>query len=258
MIAVAAVVGCVVVQAEASQLCKTRRGGLVVRDQCKPREEALDTGAIEALGLRGPVGAVGPAGPPGGGLHVVDANGVEVGAVTQLATYYGQYAQIIREMVLPGGGGPEFVQLAVTTQGLRTSEYACSSYYGTYYRTPDCSGEQLRGCDYGNCSSIAGAFLFTPVAVGTDGVACFTRGGSEFERGDFYRPLSIYAPSIEQATAQCSSGGGTLLGPITECGSPQFPYFCGQCCQPYQDVGVAPVHTVDLSSIGTPPFRLAR
>lgn len=244
--------------ARASELCKTRRGGLLVRDTCKPREQKLDTAAIEALGLRGPVGPIGPTGPPGGGLHVVDAVGSEVGVVTRLTTgyYYGQYAQVLREETLPGGTGPEFITFSVTVDGVRTSEYSCDfSYYGTYFRTPDCQGDPLLNCEYGNCSSVEGAFLYTPVQIGLDLMGCFARGGSEFERGDFYQEESLFGPSIGQVVTQCADSGGTLTGPVTPCG-PGF--FCGQCCELQQAVGVAPIHSFDASSFGTPPFRLSR
>jgi hypothetical protein len=241
---------------QASVLCKTRRGGLLVRDVCKPREETLDTSKLDALGLRGPAGPAGPAGPPGGGLHVVDAVGSDVGAVTSLGSYYGQYAQVLREATLPGGTGPEFITFSVSTRGVRgNAYYGCGTYYGTYFRTPDCSGELLQSCDYGNCSSTAGAFLFMPITVGNDGVGCFTRGGSEFERGDFYRSVSVYGASVEAATTSCTSRGGSVIGSIGSCGPSSF---CGQCCQLDQNVGVAPIHTVDMSSVGTPPFRLGR
>jgi hypothetical protein len=247
-----------VAPAYASELCKTRRGGLLVRDTCKPREEKLDTAAIEALGLRGPAGAVGPTGPAGGGLHVVDALGSDVGVVTRLTTYYGQYAQVLREETLPGGNGPEFISFSVTTEGVRTSAYACNfDYYGTYFRTPDCQGDRLQQCEYGNCSSVEGAFLYTPVAIGLDLVGCFSRGGPEFERGDFYRESSVFGSSIAQAVAQCTDAGGTLLGAITLC-SPGSQFFCGRCCTLEQDVGVAPIHSFDASAFGTPPFRLSR
>jgi hypothetical protein len=239
----------------ASELCKTRRGGLLVRDTCKVREQKLDAAALDALGLRGPAGPPGPPGSPGGGLHVVDANGSDVGVVTSLHTYYGQYANVLRESGLPGSSGPEFIQFTVTAQGLRTSEYACNSYYGTYFKTPDCSGQKYEECDYGNCSSVAGAFLFTRVQVSPAGVGCFTRGGSEFERGDFFRRLTTFGSTIDQAVSSCVGNGGTLLGPITTCGS-----FCfrGDCCRPFQDVGAAPIHEVEFDSVGTPPFRLSR
>ena len=239
----------------ASELCKTRRGGLLIRDACKAREQKLDAAALDALGLRGPAGPPGPPGSPGGGLHVVDANGSDVGVVTSLQTYYGQFARVLRQETLPGGSGPEFIAFTVTAQGLSTSDYACNSYYGTYFRTPDCTGQRLEECDYGNCSSIAGAFLFTSVAVRPDGVACFARGGSEFERGDFYRKVSTFGTSIDAAVRACVDPGGTLVGPITACG---FNGFCGDCCSPARDVGVAPVHEVDFASVGTPPFRLSR
>ena len=241
--------------AYASELCKTRRGALLVRDACKVREQKLDAAALGGLGLRGPAGPPGPPGSPGGGLHVVDANGSDVGLVTSISnSYYGQYARLLRETALPGGSSPEFIQFSVSTQGLATSEYACSSYYGTYFKTPDCAGQKYEQCEYGNCSSVAGAFLFTRVDIMTSGVACFTRGGSEFERGDFFGKSSPFGASIAQAVSACVDNGGTLLGPVTAC----FNGFCADCCRPAPDVGVAPVHEVDLSSVGTPPFRLSR
>jgi hypothetical protein len=245
--------------AHASELCKTRRGGLLVRDVCKPRETKLDAPALEALGLRGPAGPVGPVGPPGGGLHVVDALGSDVGVVTRLITgyyYYGQSAQVLREETLPGGTGPEFIQFTVTPDGLSTSEYGCG-YYGTYFRTPDCQGEPFVQCEYGTCSSVAGAFLFTTVSFKPDLQGCFARGGSEFERGTFFRQSTVSALSIDQAVAQCTDSGGSLVGPITLC-SPGSPFYCGECCRAAQNVGVAPLHTFDASGFGTPPFRLAR
>jgi hypothetical protein len=240
---------------QASELCKTRRGGLLIRDACKAREQKLDAAALDALGLRGPAGTPGPDGPPGGGLHVVDANGSEVGIVTTLGNgYYGQYARLLRESGFAGGPGPEFIQFSVEVHGVVTSEYACSSYYGTFFKTPDCAGQKYEQCEYGNCSSIEGAFLFTRVDVGVNGIGCFTRGGQEFERGDFFRRSRTFGSSIDEIVGACVDSGGTLLGSVTQCGGG----FCADCCLPALDVGVAPVHEMDMSHVGTPPFRLSR
>jgi hypothetical protein len=239
----------------ASELCKTRRGGLLVRDACKPREQKLDAAALDALGLRGPAGPPGPPGSPGGGLHVVDANGGDVGLVTSLTTYYGQYASVLRESGLPGSSGPEFIQFSVTAQGIRTNEYACNSDYGTFFKTPDCSGQRYEQCEYGNCSSVAGAFLFTRIQVSPSGIGCFARGGSEFERGDFFRHVSTFGNTIDQAVSACVDNGGTLLGSVTPCSG---SFFCGECCRPFPNVGAAPIHELDFGNVGTPPFRLSR
>ena len=238
-----------------SELCKTRRGGLLVRDTCKTREQKLDAAALDALGLRGPAGPPGPPGSPGGGLHVVDANGSDVGLVTRLTNgYYGQYAQLLREAGLPGASGPEFIQFSVTTHGVQTSEYACNSYYGTFFKTPDCAGSKYEQCEYGNCSSSAGAFLFTRVAVQPNGIGCFTRGGAEFERGDFFQRGNVFGQTIDQTVSTCVDGGGALLGPVQPCGSS----FCVDCCRAARNVGVAPMHEIDFSNVGMPPFRLSR
>ena len=190
---------------------------------------------------------------------MLDATGAEVGLVASLRNYYGQSASVVRAMTLPGGSGPEFVAFSVSGLGLVTSEYACNSYYGTYYSDPTCAGDRFQTCDSGLCSSAAGAFLFTSVAVTPEGVGCFARGGTEFRHGDFYHPIEVYGPSIAAATAACEDTGGRLLGPVTSCGSPpQFPNFCADCCALIRNLGVAPLHQVDLSAIGTPPFHLAR
>jgi len=240
----------------ASVLCKTRRGGLVIRETCKLTETLLDAPALGQLGLRGPAGPTGPVGPAGGGLKVLDVNSSEVGLVLSVGSYYGQYATVTRQMSLPGGTGPEIVVFSVTPSGLRTSSYACSTYYGAYFRSPDCTGPLLQRCEYGNCST-GGAFLFTSLQPGSDGVACFTRPGVSFERGDFYHQFSVQGPSILAATQACTVGGGSLPVAPTPC--PFNPLqFCGQCCALEQQVGVVPRQSVDLSGVGTPPFRLGR
>ena len=242
----------------ASVLCKARHGGLLVRDECKSREELLDAPALGELGLRGPAGPVGPIGPAGGGLKVLDVNAAEVGVVIALRSYYGQFADVVRQMSLPGGSGQEFVLFSVTPQGVQTSPYACNSYYGTFFRTADCRGQEFQRCDVdGSCSSVDGAFLYTKLTSTNDGLACFTRGGAEFERGTFYRENEVSGPSILNATQQCDAQGGALTAPPVPCpGAPLV--FCGQCCVAQSDVGVAPLHKVNLSGVGTPPFRLGR
>ena len=241
---------------DAADLCKTRRGALIVRDACKTRETKLDVPTREALGLRGPAGPTGPVGPAGGGFRIVDANDGDVGMVTSLSSYYGQYATVLREHVLPGGNGPEFIGFRVMPQGFRTSYYGCSGYYGAYYRTVECTGEQLQYCDYGNCSSTDGAF-YLPITVGDDGTGCFVRGATEFERGDFYRKNGVSGASIQAVVSSCTNRQGTIVGPVTPC-SPSSTFFCGQCCALEEGIGVAPLHTLDMSTIGTPPFRMSR
>src|SRR5262249_11521052 len=77
------------------------------------------------------------------------------------------------------------------------------------------------------------------------------------ERGDFYHQFSVQGPSILAATQACTVGGGSLPVAPTPC--PFNPLqFCGQCCALEQQVGVVPRQSVDLSGVGTPPFRLGR
>src|SRR5438445_9829964 len=46
-------------------LCKTPKGGLLVRDKCKGKEVQLGSDQTAALGLQGPRGVQGPAGSQG-------------------------------------------------------------------------------------------------------------------------------------------------------------------------------------------------
>jgi hypothetical protein len=171
--------------------------------------------------------------------------------------YGGQTASVLREMTLPDRTSAEFVLFSATPLGLRTSSYACSGYYGTFFPNPDCTGAQYTSCEYGSCSSAEGAFLFTSVTPGDDLVACYARGGSEFQRGDFYREIQVFGSSAAQAAASCANRPGTLLTPVAPCSfSPSS--FCAQCCELEHNAGVAPIHSVDLSGVGVPPFRLAR
>src|SRR5436190_23466404 len=85
----------------ASVLCLVRKKSLVVRDECKPREETLTPDRQAELGLVGPPGVSGPPGPSTGGLRVIDAGGRDVGIVTRTDSYYGGTAQIVGQLTLP-------------------------------------------------------------------------------------------------------------------------------------------------------------
>src|SRR6187549_3871718 len=119
----ASLLGVATEPAAASVLCKSKKGGLLVRDACKKKEAPVLPGEIADLGLggggpgpTGPAGPVGPAGPQGlqgpaglpgsggGGLTIVDAGGREVGIVTSIFTsYYGSSgAEVLRSVLAPG------------------------------------------------------------------------------------------------------------------------------------------------------------
>ena len=76
-------------------ICKTRKGALTARDECKKKELQLDAtsigakgdpGAAGAAGAPGAGGAPGAAGAPGPGFVVLDANGNEVGTLLTSST----------------------------------------------------------------------------------------------------------------------------------------------------------------------------
>jgi hypothetical protein len=92
-VALLTVVAALAARASADVLCKQRRGTLVARAVCKAKETPLALDGIVAPGPKGDPGAAGPAGSAGAtgpagapgasgtGLHAVDANGREVGAL---------------------------------------------------------------------------------------------------------------------------------------------------------------------------------
>lgn len=169
-----------------SSLCRTKKGGLLVREAgCKAGEAAValagkpdDPGAPGAKGRpgpqgppgvpgppgsQGPPGQQGPPGPPGppgsgagrkaGTIRVVDAKGSEVGALNELESqgyyYYGPSPSTWRVVQqIPKRDG--FYSVTVASTGFVDGG---SSYYyagSIVYATPDCSGQRYvnwHGCD---------------------------------------------------------------------------------------------------------------
>ena len=236
---------------DATELCRTHRKTLVVRDACKRREAPL-TGAQQVeLGFEGSVGPAGPVGPAVGDLKLVDATGAEVGVVTSLADNYGQQsASVLRFMTLPGATAPEFVQVDLSRAGFLETE-TCS---GTLFETPTCTGARFADCSDGSCSSAGGAFFFREIQSDGDGAGCFLGDASEFRRGDFYRGRRVRSSTPAGLTLACQQLGGTLTQAPRACGG----NVCARCCFPRLNLGVVPVRTLDAALLGTPPFRLAR
>ena len=129
--------------ASAKVVCVTKKGGLVLRDGCKPNEVRLDA---DEAGLRGPKGDPGPPGPAappeqkpgpakpsrGGGLEVLDAAGKDVGVVDSIG-FYGGGARVVRDI------GTDFFVFSVDKSGFQASDFGNFMFY---YASPDCSGSR--------------------------------------------------------------------------------------------------------------------
>src|SRR5689334_16635126 len=156
--------------AAASVLCKVRNKALVVRDQCKPREEQLTPDRQAELGLTGPPGPSGPPGPATGGLHVIDAVGREVGLVVGTHGYYGS-VQIVTELTLPGRSTPQFVVGEVDGNGLQKA-FECRDI-AEYFKTSTCDGQEYASCDDGQCALTPGEFFAEPLSYRSSTTGCF-------------------------------------------------------------------------------------
>src|SRR5262245_64553141 len=73
--------------AAATELCRTHGTRLIVRDQCKPREEALTDAKKAEVGLEGPPGPAGQPGPSTDDLRLLDSTGREIGIVEDIRGY---------------------------------------------------------------------------------------------------------------------------------------------------------------------------
>lgn len=274
----------------ASVLCKTKKGGLLVRESCKPKEVTLDASQTTTLGLRGPqgetglTGPIGPQGPagapgppgsgvPGSALAVVDTTGQEVGAVA--GAFFGQYgssagATVVRQMTLPGGAQPEWVAFSITGAGFGASEYGTEFVYAA----PNCTGTQYFECEYGSCEP-ANA-LFRSLHPEPDGRTAYFARGSEQVTQQYYRVDSTNAPTPTDASNACTNPLSSFQAPGVVISGPSpcnqgFVSYCTQCCRPIcvrsrldpgctaQATVGAPARSFDLSSLGlVTPFRLHR
>jgi hypothetical protein len=258
-------------------LCKSRKGGLVVRDECKPSQVALDEAELGALGLRGPKGDAGPPGlrgpqggpggrgepgPMGTGLAVVDAKGDEVGLVTRLNVYYG--TSVAREISLPGGPGPEWFFFVIDATGFRKVRRPIQLLYAA----PTCTGPEYSFFDRDYWS---GAVVHE-ARVQPDGVTATFVRESEVETAQYYGVESLFQglPGGTPLPQRCTNPPVEPFAPppgvVTRNEYPCDSGTCLDCCRPTYSAGIGPiavdagpVHRIDLDGLGlTPPFQLTR
>jgi hypothetical protein len=238
-------------ETSASVLCRTRTKKLVVRDACERREQAVTPGQQIDLGMQGPQG---PLGPHSGELRLLDATGREVGLVTSLGDYGN--VTVVGQLTGPGVTGSDFYLFSAGRVGLADSG-SCNRPELQYFESSDCSGQAFANCNSVGCSSVSGAFL-ARTFIGQDASgACYVSDGADYRRGTFYRRDTVFAFTAAGVDARCLARGGTLLAPIVTCGTGAKSY-CAPCCSLVPDVATSPVHGIDASVFGTPPFRLSR
>ena len=276
--------------ADATVLCRTKKGGLVVREACKKKEQRLEAQQIETIGLKGepgaagppgPTGLAGPAGPGGGaGLRVVDATGKEVGLLTSLTATDPEYgtggAVVIREITAPGGTGPEWFALSLSSEGFARAEYGTTAF-DFVYASSDCTGARYFSveCGYGECSATPP--LATFVRPQPDGATVYFGRASEHQSRQYYWMELHAAYTQAELSGHCMTSSsnrlpGTVVRDVYDCYSgPQSPSWCIECCRPMAifDRGsesyvqgpteAVPARTLDLSGLGlTAPFRISR
>jgi hypothetical protein len=240
--------------ASASVLCLVRKKSLVVRDQCKAREEQLTPDRQAELGLAGPPGVPGTPGPATGGLRVIDAVGREVGVVTNTYGYAG-VVTVVGAMTLPGRSAPEFVTGQVDGNGLMVDS-SCRDF-AQFYETPTCQGQAYTDCTFGGCANEPGTFFARPIFHESTATGCFVGEPSEAKEATFFRRSRMLGSTVLQLNQQCRFlNGGTLIGVPVAC---KRNFLCADCCIPGQSVrSLVPVHSFDASLLGTPQFRLIR
>jgi len=239
--------------ASASVLCLVHKKSLVVRDQCKAREETLTPERQAELGLVGPPGPSGPLGPATGSLRVIDAVGRDVGLVTRVGGYYGD-VEIVGQLTLPGRSAPDFVIGQVDADGL-LRDRSCDEV-APWYETSTCDGQAYADCRFGTCEGIPGTFFAQPILYQSSTTGCFFGDPSETRQGDFFLRRQLFGTTVQQLNQQCLFfNQGTVLGQPVPC---KRGGFCVDCCIPAPGRSLIPVHSFDASLLGTPRFRLSK
>jgi hypothetical protein len=249
-------------------LCKSKKGGLLVREHCKRKEVELGSEQVGALGLKGEKGDPGPVGPSGGGLRMVDSGGKDVGAVTSLYFSYGSGASVVRELTAVGASEPEWFSFTANGDGFVTNSYG-NDYL---YSTNDCTGQPFLSL-YGDTAPMND--LGHDVSIGQDGATGSFRRSGEQVKQQYYDVFTLERfYGREDLVRECHDGPayyrgpGKVIGDFYPCGA--LGHYCLDCCSPNgwtsasgafvgEETLGAPVHTIDIKALGlTPPFKLKR
>ncbi|HXJ36069.1 MAG TPA: hypothetical protein VMS22_18715 [Candidatus Eisenbacteria bacterium] len=128
LVATVALAGVALRDARGDVLCVKRSGQVVERTACRKRERAIDETAVGLVGPAGADGIAGPTGSPGGHPYrLVDAQGHPFGLVLGFDT-----ARVRVEVTLPDGTPVQFV---VSVEGGFLADVP-----DVYYEEPGCTG----------------------------------------------------------------------------------------------------------------------
>src|SRR5262245_25550433 len=131
-------------RASADVICKQKRGTLIARAVCKPKEVPVvidglgapgpkgDAGADGAPGAAGAPGGTGAPGPAGSGLHVVDATGKDIGTLLDATDVVVKH---------PDSG----LALLFSVNG--TNGFEVTGLPTFYHESTDCSGQRYLPAD---------------------------------------------------------------------------------------------------------------
>jgi len=188
------------------------------------------------------------------GPHVIDSGGKEVGALQSGDT-------VLRQV------GDKFVTFSVNSQGIVTP--VSDSQYGFTYQGSQCTGTPYSQ----DVSTVDDNALSFDVSVSADGKTGYYAMSSETAKlsgnlAQAYFVSECVTPPGTPVTATCGSSD-TALGPAHSCDpkklgqDPTAQCSCIDCCGTFTITAPGtfttyPVHTVDLSGVGTPPFKVER
>lgn len=225
------VVGAVLAaQASADVLCKQKRGTLIARAVCKPKEVPFvldglgapgpkgDAGADGAAGAPGTPGAAGATGTPGAagasgsGLHVVDATGKDIGTLLDATDVVVKHPDSGMALLFAVNGTNGFDETGLPT---------------FYHESADCTGQRYLPADtLIRQASVNGSTAYYPGdPIGDHGI----------QSDESYMPDGCLAFQTPMAGDFC----------------------CGPHFQTFEMMHVGPAATLDLGGLGlTAPFRV--
>jgi len=236
-------------------LCKSKKGRITVRDKCKKKETVL-------------AGSEFPRHPQGG-PRVVDAGGVEVGAIIShySSSYYGTSSVTVLRQA-----NDESFSFAAKRSG--PSKIEDDKAFGTFL-SPNCTGTLHLFAGYGSEVSLKdrlGDQLIRPLTISATGA----KGYYVTEEG--LLKIDPLAQDVSQPYYQSSSVDGafltcqfdTPLDSAAACDPKVFcndygripaKCFCRHCCfkvgRHYYSTFLAPAKSIDLPAFAT-PLRVER
>jgi len=236
-------------------LCKSKKGRITVRDKCKKKETAL-------------AGSEFPRHPQGG-PRVVDAGGVEVGAI--ISSYSSSYYGTSSITVLRQADDQSF-SFSVKRSG--PSKISDDKSFGTFL-TPNCTGTLHLFAGYGSEERVKDGLAdqlvhpLTISATGTKGYYVTADGVIKINPREHDVSQPFYqSSSVDAAFLTCDVNApldaAAACDPKLFCsdyGRVPAKCFCRHCCfkvgRNYYSTFVAPAKSIDLPAFAA-PLRVER